>query len=106
MSAFYEVAVPGGDAGVLPWLQSNISCPGGECALLEELGPPPDMILTLPPPPLPAFLAEAAPALMNESCGLCRWAGGDAVDYVEMPRHSEWWPWVRGSSGGIWLFYI
>ncbi|XP_043194196.1 uncharacterized protein LOC122366254 [Amphibalanus amphitrite] len=87
MSSFYEVSVPAGGGAPYVWSEpTNTSCPGGECALLEELGPPPDMILTLPPPPLPSFLAESAPQLMNHSCGLCRWASGGAVDYVEMPR--------------------
>ncbi|XP_037073076.1 uncharacterized protein LOC119094105 [Pollicipes pollicipes] len=85
MSAFYELSAPPGDPPAWPDA-ANGSCAGGECALLAELGPPPDMILTLPPPPLPAFLAESAPALMNQSCGLCQWAGGGAVDFVEMPR--------------------
>ena len=92
MSSFYDVTAPAGapfDSFDWPELTSNGSCPGGECAMLEALGPPPDMILTLPPPPLPAFLAEA-PQLMNHSCGLCRWAAGGAVDYVEMPRQGEW----------------
>ncbi|KAF0300760.1 hypothetical protein FJT64_003269 [Amphibalanus amphitrite] len=90
MSSFYEVSVPAGGGAPYVWSEpTNTSCPGGECALLEELGPPPDMILTLPPPPLPSFLAESAPQLMNHSCGLCRWASGGAVDYVEMPRQDR-----------------
>ena len=90
MSAFYDVSVASG-AAPLAWPDvANDTCAGGgECALLEALGPPPDMILTLPPPPLPAFLAESAPQLMNHSCGLCRWAAGGAVDYVEMPRQGK-----------------
>ncbi|KAK3925897.1 Protein FAM186A [Frankliniella fusca] len=80
----------------------NASC--GACA---SLGPPPSAILTLPPPPLPAFLkagagAAAGDADEDQPCDLqavqglgglpqtCDWSGGRAgapgVEYVELPR--------------------
>lgn len=54
-----------------------ISLNGGGCQLscntLEVLGPPPDTILTIPPPPIPNFLLETLNANKsnNESCNLC-----------------------------------
>ncbi|XP_063621925.1 uncharacterized protein LOC134794148 isoform X1 [Cydia splendana] len=63
---------------------------GSECM---SLGPPPDSILYLPPPPLPAFLANAAnltppcraskcPPQNNEENSLF-----PGVEYHELPRH-------------------
>jgi len=52
------------------------------------MGPPPDTILAIPPPPLPAFL-QRAPIVNNTStCSvLCDWTAGPGVEYVELPRH-------------------
>lgn len=52
------------------------------------MGPPPDTILGIPPPPLPAFL-QRAPIVNNTStCSvLCDWTAGPGVEYVELPRH-------------------
>ena len=52
------------------------------------MGPPPDTILGIPPPPLPAFL-QRAPVVNNTStCSvLCDWTAGPGVEYVELPRH-------------------
>lgn len=79
-------------------LAMNASC--GACA---SLGPPPSAILTLPPPPLPAFLkAAAGDADADQPCDLqvlqglgglpqaCDWSAGRGgaagVEYVELPR--------------------
>ncbi|XP_018006488.1 uncharacterized protein LOC108664420 isoform X2 [Hyalella azteca] len=77
---------------------TNLSCSGGrmECDILRELGPPPDMILSLPPPPVPPSIeklvvrlaAEADPqagaaAHEDAPCHLCTWARGSSVGVVE-----------------------
>lgn len=75
-------------------LALNSSC--GACA---SLGPPPSAILTLPPPPMPAFLkpvindtpdggAVSAPCEQAS----CDWSTG--VEYVELPRQV-------GGVGGV-----
>lgn len=71
------------------------------CEACAALGPPPSAILTLPPPPLPAFLKNAdadaeAPCELQSAHGLgglaqtCDWSGGrvgaPGVEYVELPR--------------------
>lgn len=80
-------------------LAMNASC--GACA---SLGPPPSAILTLPPPPMPAFLKANGDGALDEDtpCDLqglhgleglpqtCDWHGGRAgnpgVEFVELPR--------------------
>lgn len=80
-------------------LAMNASC--GACA---SLGPPPSAILTLPPPPLPAFLKASGDGAVDEDtpCDLqgllgleglpqtCDWhgsrAGTPGVEFVELPR--------------------
>lgn len=58
------------------------------CVECSDMGPPPDTILGIPPPPLPAFL-QRAPFINNTStCSvLCDWTAGPGVEYVELPRH-------------------
>lgn len=68
----------------------------GEC---WDVGPPPDSILSLPPPPIPAFLHHPiSEALLNAtsctSAQLCESIPAsnripDGGDYVEMPRKGK-----------------
>lgn len=65
----------------------------GDCL---DLGPPPDTILFLPPPPVPSFLQPSLPDLLlnSSSCTspqLCEsWLPINRLpeggDYVELPR--------------------
>lgn len=55
------------------------------CAECQDLGPPPDSILAIPPPPLPAFLLSV-PDNHSSACGsACDWVSGHA-QFVE---HAE-----------------
>ncbi|XP_034253735.1 uncharacterized protein LOC117652752 [Thrips palmi] len=72
------------------------------CAECDSLGPPPSAILTLPPPPMPAFLRASSDGAADGDApcdplqgleGLtltCDWPGGRAgtpgVEFVELPR--------------------
>ncbi|KAJ9582466.1 hypothetical protein L9F63_003159 [Diploptera punctata] len=68
-------------SGVDLWMYLNTSCV--ECS---DLVPPPDSILGIPPPPLPAFL-QRAPNMNTSTCSvLCDWNAGPGVEYVELPR--------------------
>lgn len=76
-----------------------------ECETLYELGPPPDMILNIPPPPIPPFMEEFVARLAAEginiheddngfpeeekSCNLCQWANGNGVGFVELAQKGE-----------------
>lgn len=77
-----------------------------ECDSLYELGPPPDMILKIPPPPIPPFMEDFVARLAAEgvdvrpdpspglaedqkSCSLCHWADGNGVGYVELAQKGE-----------------
>lgn len=88
------------------WDQSlNSSCGGRmECETLYELGPPPDMILNIPPPPIPPFMEDFVARLAAEgidihqdsgfpegekACNLCQWASGNGVGYVELAQKGE-----------------
>ena len=90
------------------WDQSlNISCSGRmECDALYELGPPPDMILNIPPPPVPPFMEEFISRLASEGinvheettneypkddkpCNLCHWADGNGVGFVELAQKGQ-----------------
>lgn len=86
----------------------NFSCGGGGrfCDAMWDLGPPPDIILALPPPPVPPHLGElvarlSAEALQPEgpgfdsrsaaegfeqSCELCHWATGNNIGFVELAQ--------------------
>ncbi|XP_069702623.1 uncharacterized protein [Periplaneta americana] len=56
------------------------------CVECSDMGPPPDTILSIPPPPLPAFL-QRAPNMNTSTCSvLCDWTAGPGVEYVELPR--------------------
>ena len=44
------------DFGDLDNASMDSSCTSLSCAFLDELGPPPDLILSMPPPPLPPFM--------------------------------------------------
>lgn len=72
-----------------------MSC-GSECL---SVGPPPDSILRMPPPPLPAFLASAGAANLTPPCKAARCpphhnnevnALFPGVEYHELPRHGQW----------------
>jgi hypothetical protein len=72
---------------------------GAECL---SIGPPPDSILHMPPPPLPAFLASAAnltPPCRASKCPPLQNSEENAlfpgVEYHELPRHGQYW-WLRG----------
>ena len=62
-------------------MESVVSCDW----LINELGPPPDAILRIPPPPVPHFMVDLIPSSLlqqadrnsasNESdCHWCHWA--------------------------------
>ncbi|XP_066998258.2 uncharacterized protein [Anabrus simplex] len=73
-------------SGVDLLLYINASCV--ECG---DLGPPPDTILGIPPPPLPAFLQRTLTNNSNHTssspCSVqCDWTSGPGVEYVELPR--------------------
>ena len=83
----------------------NLSCGLGrmECDILKDLGPPPDMILSIPPPPMPPSLEELVSRLAGEAmtesvgsdgsatCNLCHWAAkGSNVGFVELAQKGEW----------------
>ena len=57
---------------------------GGCDRLLSELGPPPDAILRIPPPPLPHFID---PEYMKEI--------GLYVDHVDNDTDCHWCHWAR-----------
>ncbi|XP_014282012.1 uncharacterized protein [Halyomorpha halys] len=57
------------------------------CTACLELGPPPDRILTLPPPPLPAFLQLAGPNSSAPCNALCD-SHLHGVHFVELPSHA------------------
>lgn len=78
--------------------KNDTSNPGSMGCLGDcwDVGPPPDYILFLPPPPAPAFLQASLPDLISNttpcsSTQLCdSWAPvnkiPDREDYLEMPR--------------------
>ena len=83
-------------------LALNGSCSG--CS--AELGPPPDSILFIPPPPLPVYLQAGLQALLatheNDTdtaatpkqrtpcTSPCEWPiGSTGVDFVELPRQGN-----------------
>ncbi|KAL0275456.1 UNVERIFIED_CONTAM: hypothetical protein PYX00_003294 [Menopon gallinae] len=74
----------------------NNDCP--EC--LEEFGPPPDFILSIPPPPIPYFV-HLDPSNETSSChSQCVWAfQSTGVEFVELPRHGH-------SSDDTWLLIL
>lgn len=81
---------------------------GGCADCAEDWGPPPDSILSIPPPPFPTFIQME---LQNEStlCSTCVWAptsGVAGVEFVEMPRqgpaaHDTWLLMVGASFLGV-----
>ncbi|BES93174.1 Hypothetical protein NTJ_05980 [Nesidiocoris tenuis] len=73
------------------------------CSEWLELGPPPDTILTLPPPPLPSFLQVSASNLSNCSNNLCDWAGAPqtGVQFIELAP-----PGLEGELDDTWLFVL
>ncbi|KAF6205832.1 hypothetical protein GE061_020006 [Apolygus lucorum] len=73
------------------------------CSEWLELGPPPDTILTLPPPPLPSFLQVTSSNLSNCSHNVCEWAGAPptGVHFVELSP-----PGVDGELDDTWLFVL
>ncbi|CAG2055609.1 unnamed protein product [Timema podura] len=67
--------------GSLEWLlYLNSTC--SDCG---NLHPPPDAILNIPPPPLPAFLQLAAPNITPCSVQ-CEWNTEPGLEYVDLPR--------------------
>ncbi|KAG5891940.1 hypothetical protein JTB14_002217 [Gonioctena quinquepunctata] len=82
----------------------------GECL---ELGPPPDTILFLPPPPVPSFLQQALPDLLLNTtpCSaaqICESSSApnrvpESGDYMELPRKDvEVWSGI----GDTWLLVL
>ena len=88
---------------LLMWDQSvNSSCGGRmQCDSLFELGPPPDTILNIPPPPVPPFMEEFVsrlsaqgiemePTFTDDECSLCHWAtDGSSVGFVELAQKGK-----------------
>ena len=71
-----------------------MSC-GADCL---SLGPPPDSIVHMPPPPLPAFLANIAnltPPCRASKCPPTPNSEDNAlfpgVEYHELPRHGKFY---------------
>jgi len=67
---------------------------------IEEWGPPPDSILSIPPPPFPNFIPSDQ---QNESvlCTTCVWAptlGTSGIQFIELPR--------QGSGHDAWLMVL
>lgn len=77
------------------------------CDSLSELGPPPDLILTIPPPPMPPFMEKFVSRLASEGvdlraeegfafpeeeqqCNLCHWSDGNGVGFVELAQKGEY----------------
>lgn len=64
----------------------NDSGCGASCSFFEDLGPPPDLILTMPPPPLPSFLhhilIENGTLGFDEdgNCNLCHLFSDNGID--------------------------
>lgn len=60
-----------------------------DCGFLSKVGPPPNLIVDLPPPPFPSFLQNSADFLFannNGSCDFCNWAQGLDVPYIKVSR--------------------
>ncbi|XP_017783897.1 PREDICTED: uncharacterized protein LOC108567751 isoform X2 [Nicrophorus vespilloides] len=89
----------------------------GDC---WEIGPPPDSILFLPPPPVPAFLQNSLPDLLvsNTTCvspQLCEaWretvgdmvgVGGAGGDFIELPR-KDVESWSVSNIDDTWLLVL
>jgi len=59
------------DEGLLydPMASVNVSCGMGrmECDILKDFGPPPNMILSMPPPPVPPSLEELVSRLAADA---------------------------------------
>lgn len=57
-----------------------------ECDSGMDFGPPPNLIMEIPPPPIPAFLQEPVDYLVasNGTCDLCGWAIGDDAQLVQI----------------------
>lgn len=74
----------------------------GNCANCdEEWGPPPDSILSIPPPPLPKFIQmdEQNQSAATSSCVWAPTSGATGVEFVELPR--------KGSAANdTWLFLV
>lgn len=76
------------------------------CVQCFEVGPPPDSILTLPPPPLPAFLlpkAALAALVHNDSqpcfaAYMCESNNGlreqSGIEFIELPGQNDAWLFV------------
>lgn len=83
----------------------------GEC---WDLGPPPDSILSMPPPPAPAFFQTSQDVLLNttpcSSTQVCEtWLPSnrvpDGIDYVELPR-KDVDNWSVGGLEDTWLLVL
>lgn len=72
------------------------------CVQCYEIGPPPDTILQLPPPPLPAFLSPKssfAALVQNESVPcytqyMCESRLGhreSGIEFIELPGQTDAW---------------
>lgn len=74
------------DTDAPPPIAANGSGCENSCNFLDELGPPPDLILTMPPPPLPSFLQHmllenfTMGNLEDGNCNFCHLFGGNGVD--------------------------
>lgn len=59
----------------------------GTCQDCWDLGPPPDTILTIPPPPMPTFFASSFITVGNRSNApcplLCDWTTGQGLEMNE-----------------------
>ncbi|CAH0553384.1 unnamed protein product [Brassicogethes aeneus] len=86
----------------------------GECM---DLGPPPDSILFLPPPPLPAFLQQSLPDLLLNTtpCLPAQLCESSPIvsnkipetygDYIELPR-KDFESWTGSGINDTWLLVL
>jgi hypothetical protein len=60
------------------------------CKDLWELGPPPDFILSIPPPPLPENVQLSAANLSSTPCGLmCDVTMAQGAELIDLARHGK-----------------
>ncbi|KAI5699935.1 uncharacterized protein LOC103508762 [Diaphorina citri] len=71
------------------------------CKDLWELGPPPDFILSIPPPPLPENVQLSAANLSSTPCGLmCDVTMAQGAELIDLARHG------RVVTDDTWVFVL
>ncbi|XP_024083289.1 uncharacterized protein LOC106667854 isoform X2 [Cimex lectularius] len=74
------------------------------CTEFLEIGPPPDMILTLPPPPLPSYLQITMNHSSKPCTSLCDTPlpNNGGIQFIELPPHAL----GNGELDDTWLFIL